>query len=1060
MPVADPRASQARVHPGGDDSYRRLADTYHFLLSEHSLSALLDLVAGALMDLVPYDTLTIYEADEAQRLLTPTLVRDRYAEEIMARKPVFGQGITGWAAQQREAVLVNEAHLDPRVSHVPGTPLEPEALIAVPLLARGSVKGVMNIYRLGDAAFTEEEFALAQRFAEVAALAIDNAHIRVALEHQAQTDSLTGLYNHRFFHERLRSELVRASRSHDSVALLMLDIDDFKKLNDVHGHATGDHVLFKVAELLQATVRASDVPCRVGGEEFAVILPSCDAGDALGLARRLRDRLAAMELDEAGTITVSVGIAQGPEHAMNPRELFSCAEAAMMTAKARGKNQAFLYDDGASERPDAPERSRDVRSIAHLKMLQSLSGKLNRLNDVRQIADTIANELRTLIDYHNCRIYVAEGSSLVPIAFRGQFSVPDDSDFQLAVTSFGEGVTGRAAATAKSVLVPNALDCEFAVHLPGTDEIEETLMAIPMLYGARVNGVVTVSKLGQKQFDEDDVRLLEVLAGQASVALENARLYEAQREEAKNARSLLDFADRLSQAASFQEIGHLSVRETTDLLRADRVSLWLKNGRTGDYDCAAHAGYTGDSEGLKLIRQPVPGVDGQRLIKDRRQPLVLTPADIERQFPGRSWVEATMAVAPLQRDAGLDGFFVVRQSAPGDAAFYTEERLRLMAGISYQASVAMQKAVLYREQEEAADIASALLDFSRQLSLAEGFDAILLTTAELAARIVGSPRTGIFIQDPVSGDLLPEALWGFQGPEREAALDMRIPIEMSEPLVQATEPFVLRPHQYPDLALAHQIGAGLTYAVAPMRLEGGRLAAVAVGAPALGNYEFSERKIRLLGGIADHAKLAINNAIGFETLETTFLSTVEALANALEAKDEYTSSHTRSIVDMSKQVGDYLGFGLKKLKNLEMGALFHDIGKIGIPSDILSKPGPLSEEEKDIMRTHPELGERILAPIERLEEVRPIVRHCHEHYDGSGYPDGLVGEAIPIESRIILTCDAFDAMTTDRPYRGRLAAEEACRRLRSSAGRQFDPVIVDAFLTLYARDPSFTILFG
>ena len=1055
MPVADPQAGGPSIQPGVDDSYRRLADTYHHLLSEQSLSAVLDLVATALMDLVPYDTLTIYEADETKRLLTPVLVRDHYAEEIMADKPRFGQGITGWVAEKREAVHANQAHLDARVSFVPGTPLEPEALISVPLLSRESVKGVMNIYRLGDAVFTEEEFILAQRFADVAALAVDNARIRLALEHQAQTDSLTGLYNHRFFQERLRSELMRASRSHDSVALMMLDIDDFKKLNDVHGHATGDQVLVALAELLQRTVRASDVACRVGGEEFAVILPSCDAGDAIGLARRLRDRLSVVEFDEAGTITISVGIAQGPEHAMNPRELVSCAEGAMMTAKARGKDQAFLYDDKDTERPDAPARSRDVRSIAHLKMLQSLAGKLNRLNDVRQIADTIANELRTLIDYHNCRVYIAEGSSLQPVAFRGHFS-GKDAEIQLEATKFGEGVTGRAAATGRSVLVPNALECDFAVHMPGTDEIEETLMAVPMLYGARVNGVVTISKLGREQFDEDDVRLLEVLAGQASVALENARLYEAQRREAKNARALLDFADRLSQASSFHAIGNLTVQETVSLLDADRVSLWLRNERTGDYDCAAHAGYQpGDSDALKRIRQAVPGEDGQKLLKNRRQPFVLTGADIRRQFSGRSWTEDTMAIAPLQRDAGLDGFFVIRQNDAGDPAFYTEERLRLLAGISYQSSIAMQKAVLYRDQKEAADIASALLDFSRELSLAEGMDAILRTTTELASRIVGSPRTGFFMQEPSTGDLVPEALWGFQGHEREATLNLRIPLSMSQPLVKATEPFVLRPHQYPDLPLAHEIGAGLTYAVAPMRLEGGRLGAIAVGAPALGNYEFSERKMRLLAGIADHAKLAINNAMGFETLETTFLSTVEALANALEAKDEYTSSHTRSIVDMSKEVGEFLGLDVKTLKNLEMGALFHDIGKIGISSDILLKPGPLTEEEQAIMRTHPELGERILEPIDRLEDVRPIVRHCHEHFDGSGYPDELVADAIPIESRIILVCDAFHAMTTDRPYRNRLDAAEACRRLRESSRRQFDPVVVDAFLALFESNPAF-----
>ena len=120
--------------------------------------------------------------------------------------------------------------------------------------------------------------------------------VRASLEHQAQTDSLTGLYNHRFFHERLRAELTRAARAHDSVGLLMFDIDDFKRVNDICGHAVGDQILVAIAGALTSLVRASDIACRVGGEEFAVIMPSCGAGDALGL-RAAADRAAPAAAD-------------------------------------------------------------------------------------------------------------------------------------------------------------------------------------------------------------------------------------------------------------------------------------------------------------------------------------------------------------------------------------------------------------------------------------------------------------------------------------------------------------------------------------------------------------------------------------------------------------------------------------------------------------------------------------------------------------------------------------------------------------------------------------------
>jgi diguanylate cyclase (GGDEF)-like protein len=868
-------------------SYRQLADVFHDILSEHSLDNLLERVADTLADLVPHDTLSIYQADEAQTVLIPVLARDKWAEKILESRSEFGTGITGWAALHREPVRANQAHLDPRTVTVPGTPPdEPEALISIPLIARDLVKGTLNIYRLGeDASFSDDEFELACRFADAAALALDNAQIRARLEYQAQTDSLTGLYNHRYFHDRLRAELTRASRSRDSVAVVMLDIDDFKRVNDVYGHGSGDQVLTDLAELLRGSLRGSDVVCRLGGEEFGMIMPSGDAGDAVTLARRLTDKLAEVEFGPAGKITISVGVSQGPEHAMNPRELVACAEAAMMTAKARGKNQIVLFDEQTGERPDGkPASGRDVRSIAHLKMLQSLAGKLNRLNDVRQIGETIADELRLLIDYHNCRVSVIDGDEVVPIAFRGELLSRSGERVEFPRTRIGEGITGHVAASAEPLLVANTLECEFAVMIPGTHLIEESQIAVPLRYGARVIGVIAISKLGVRQFDEDDVRLLEVLAGHASVALENARLYEAQRREADHLKALLEYTGAISEAETPDAIGAETVRAAARLLGDKKCALWLPDEQ-GDFRIAAHTDYGDDPALRPMLSLAMPGAEIRAACADRSEPFLVTADEAEGFVPapaGVTWPD--LAIAPLLNDGKLEGFIAVR------------------------------------------------------------------------------------------------------------------------------EPTVDSEHTIDEI-------------------------------------------LRLLRGISDQAAVALERAQSYESLEETFVSTVEALANALEANDEYTSSHTRWITDMALRVGEALGFEGQALKRLELGALFHDIGKIGIPTSILLKPGPLAADERKIMETHPELGERILEPIDRLAEVRSIVRSCHERWDGAGYPDGKAGEEIPLEARIILVCDAFHAMTTDRPYRKRLSCEEACRRLRTGAGTQFDPAVVEVFLSLPLEVP-------
>ena len=883
QPPPEPRIRLVSPAEGGDSgpvtpaddalvsSYRRLADVFHDLLSEQSLDSLLDRIADTLEEIVPYEALHLYEADEPKRELIPTLVRSEWADEILSERFPFGEGITGWAVEHREPVLSNQAHLDPRVRFVPGTPVEPEALIVVPLVARGMLKGTLNVYRIGeDASFTDQEFELATRFGDAAALALDNAHIRARLEHQAQTDSLTGLFNHRYFHERLRLELTRASGAHAGVGLVMMDIDDFKKVNDVYGHAIGDQVLAELAEQLRRAVRGTDVVCRIGGEEFAVIVPAGEGAHALALANRLALRLAQVEFDVTGGIAVSIGIAHGPEHAANPRELIACAEAAMMTAKARGKNQVVLFDDSATERPDVAAAREDIRSIAHLKMLQSLGAKLNRLTDVAEIGVTVANELRLLIDYHNCRVFLRSGDDLVPIAFRGELTASKETALERLATRVGVGFTGHVVETGRPLLLGDASACEFSVRVEGTEDIKESIIAVPLSYGTRVIGAIVISKLGLDQFDEDDLRLLEVLAGHAAVALENAKLYEAQRREAESAH--------------------------------------------------------------------------------------------------------------------------------------------------------------------------ALLEFGRELAGAEGLDRVLQLIVDGSARIVGAPHASLWLQEVCSGDLVARAAAGYEN--EQELVGRRLPAAAIEPFMTRLEPYFMGPEAYAAFSSPPGAGSG-SYAVAPLVVEG-RWGAIAVAIPP--EVSFGDRELTLLDGLAHQAKLAIANASSFESLERTFLSTVEALANALEARDEYTSSHARWITDTALRVGGELGLDGDALKRLELGALFHDIGKIGIPNSILLKPGPLNDDERALIEMHPELGQKILAPIDQLADVCSIVRACHERWDGAGYPDKMAGEDIPLEARIIFACDAYHAMTTDRPYRARLTPEEALRRLKEAAGTQFDPNVVEICL--------------
>ncbi|HEV2013172.1 MAG TPA: HD domain-containing phosphohydrolase [Candidatus Dormibacteraeota bacterium] len=187
--------------------------------------------------------------------------------------------------------------------------------------------------------------------------------------------------------------------------------------------------------------------------------------------------------------------------------------------------------------------------------------------------------------------------------------------------------------------------------------------------------------------------------------------------------------------------------------------------------------------------------------------------------------------------------------------------------------------------------------------------------------------------------------------------------------------------------------------------------------------------------------------------EESYVATIGALAAALDAKDRYTEEHSRETAELAVNVGKRLGLPAEQLRLLEYGALLHDIGKIGIPGYILQKPGQLTPEEFAIMREHPVIGERILASVPFLAPLGPIVRAEHERWNGTGYPDGLKGEEIPIEARIIHACDSFHAMASDRSYRKALPLEEIVAEFRKETSQQFDPRVVDVMLELIEHDP-------
>ncbi|MCX5844394.1 MAG: response regulator [Deltaproteobacteria bacterium] len=234
---------------------------------------------------------------------------------------------------------------------------------------------------------------------------------------------------------------------------------------------------------------------------------------------------------------------------------------------------------------------------------------------------------------------------------------------------------------------------------------------------------------------------------------------------------------------------------------------------------------------------------------------------------------------------------------------------------------------------------------------------------------------------------------------------------------------------------------------APLKMRG-QVFGVIVLSGKSNEHVYSERDLYYVQSIANRASLNIENRLLYESLYTNLLSTFQSLAKSIQARDHYTEEHSVRVMNLATKIAEVMDCTSGEIESLRIAATLHDVGKIAIPDNILLKPGRLTDEEFDIIKNHPVVGENILKPLPILDTERLIIRHHHERWDGKGYPDGLCASDIPFLSRILTAVDSYDAMTNNRPYRKAMERDDALDELRRNIHRQFDEEIVNCFIRI------------
>lgn len=380
--------------------------------------------------------------------------------------------------------------------------------------------------------------------------------------------------------------------------------------------------------------------------------------------------------------------------------------------------------------------------------------------------------------------------------------------------------------------------------------------------------------------------------------------------------------------------------------------------------------------------------------------------------------------------------------SPREAAF-SDHDLRLLSTIADEVSLAVERAQLYETAQRRLGELTSLLEVSRVLRAATTVAELASLLSERAAQLVRCDAAVVCMVDPAENCI--RAVGGYGLPASVEGCRHGIGEGIAGEVVRARSPYRSRCLAADPLAVDRELVAGLGPGLCtPLLSSEGEVVGTLLVGRRCGAPDFSGDEERLQT-LAEMGGNALQRARLFEQLEEAYLQAMVDLNRALDARDSATGQHSNRIAVLATAVAEALGCSREERTEIWWAGILHDIGKLAVPDEILRKPGPLTEEERKVVSRHPVVGAEIVAPLRRLARVVPLVRSHHERWDGTGYPDGLVGEQIPLGARVLAVVDAYVAMTEQRPYRPARSHQEALEELRRQAGAQFDPQVVDAF---------------
>jgi putative nucleotidyltransferase with HDIG domain len=578
----------------------------------------------------------------------------------------------------------------------------------------------------------------------------------------------------------------------------------------------------------------------------------------------------------------------------------------------------------------------------------------------------------------------------------------------------------------------------------------QALIGLPLRAAGRVIGTLFVRYDKPRTFSDEEVRGLTTFANTAAMALERARLMQETERRLEEVGALYELSSVLRGTMTLREMLPLLLHQAVHMARADAASISLVEGR--EIVCRAAEGLATEviDRRMPLGEGVIGGVAASGEPRQTpflpRDPLIIPPSGSGAVVRG---VGSTLCL-PLRTANEVVGVLLLISYSRSQ---FSENETRLLTAAADVAGGSIHRANIFEQLEHRVHELGSLYEFGQAVSTSLRLEDVVRLVVETVPPAVHAQAIWVFLWNEVEERLVLQHL-GEAPLSAQAEVKYRageglvgwVFIEGRPAMVAdvRSDPRWKQEPEHEEAALGFRVKDVLAV---PM-IHGKKVLGVLLAINRQQDVKFSETDRSLFEALAGQTAIAIENAQLFEDVRDISVATISSLATAIDARDPYTRGHSEDVTRIVVQLARELGWQGADLEMLEFAALLHDVGKIAVPDDILRKPMELVPEEWNIIYLHPYHSAQILRPVEPLHKIIPWIYHHHERWDGVGYPDRLRGEAIPEGARIIAVVDAFNAITTNRPYHKALSEQEALEEIAVNSGKQFDPTVVEAFLKI------------